>query len=375
MTRVIPGRVFRLWIQQSILITVGETVPVATDDPGDFNSDISALNPVGNWRLGEANGTTVVDNGSAGANGTFNGPALGQPGALNGDSDSAVYFDGVDDYIEITHSNDFLLDNGTFQFWFNADTIGVQQALLSKDHINFGTGGHVTIWMTDSGTIQVRLQSTTADIFIESSSPVTAGQWHHVAFSFGSNGMELYVDGTLADVNGYTGGLATTSGGSGNIESIVLGASNHFSSPGTTDNLTRFFQGSIDEVSITGNQLDAEQIQNIFTAGLQNYTIAENTSLNVATSEGVLINDADADGDLLTAILVNGPSFASSFTLNSDGSFDYTPNAGFDGTDSFTYQASDGSNNSNLATVTITVTGANNAPGNFAGYPDQHRRG
>jgi VCBS repeat-containing protein len=345
-----------------VLITIGETVPVATDDPGDFSSDISSLNPVGNWRLGEANGTTVVDAGSAGANGTFNGPSLGQSGALTGDSDTAVHFDGVDDYIEITHSNDFLLDNGTFQFWFNPDTIGVQQTLLSKDHIGFGTGGHATIWMTGSGTIQVRLQSTTTDIFIESSNPVTAGQWHHVAFSFGSNGMELYVDGVLADVNGYTGGLATTSGGSGNIESLVLGASKHTSSPGTIDSLIQHFQGSIDEVSITGNQLDAEQIQNIFTAGLQNYTIAENTSLNVATSEGVLINDADADGDLLTAILVNGPSFASSFTLNSDGSFDYTPNAGFDGTDSFTYQASDGSNNSNLATVTITVTGTNDAP-------------
>jgi hypothetical protein len=41
--------------------------------------------------------------------------------------------------------------------------------------------------------------------------------------------------------------------------------------------------------------------------------------------------------------------------LNPDGSFTYTPDTGFSGKDSFTYQASDGSALSNVATVTIDV--------------------
>ena len=49
-------------------------------------------------------------------------------------------------------------------------------------------------------------------------------------------------------------------------------------------------------------------------------------------------------------------------TLNADGSFTYTPAANFNGTDSFTYTASDGTAASNVATVTITVTGVNDAP-------------
>jgi hypothetical protein len=61
------------------------------------------------------------------------------------------------------------------------------------------------------------------------------------------------------------------------------------------------------------------------------------------------------DTDALTALLVSGPSSAASFTLNSDGSFDYTPAANFNGSDSFTYKANDGSLDSNVATVTITV--------------------
>ena len=58
----------------------------------------------------------------------------------------------------------------------------------------------------------------------------------------------------------------------------------------------------------------------------------------------------------LTAVLVSGPSNAQSFTLNADGSFTYTPTAGFTGTDTFTYKANDGSADSNVATATIIVT-------------------
>jgi hypothetical protein len=71
----------------------------------------------------------------------------------------------------------------------------------------------------------------------------------------------------------------------------------------------------------------------------------------------VLQNDTDADGDVLTAVLVGGPS-RGAVDLNSDGSFSYSPNAGITGTDSFTYKASDGKAESNTTTVTITVSAA-----------------
>ena len=81
-------------------------------------------------------------------------------------------------------------------------------------------------------------------------------------------------------------------------------------------------------------------------------------------SETVLANDSDPEGSALTAILVSSPSNGT-LTLNADGTFNYTPNSGFTGIDSFTYKANDGSLDSNVATVTITVTAApvlNQAP-------------
>ena len=84
------------------------------------------------------------------------------------------------------------------------------------------------------------------------------------------------------------------------------------------------------------------------------YTTAAETTLNVDAAGGVLANDVDAEGDPLTATMVAGPANGT-LTLNADGSFSYTPNAGFAGSDSFTYEAGDGTNTSNVATVTIDV--------------------
>ncbi|MDH3920291.1 MAG: cadherin-like domain-containing protein, partial [Rhodospirillales bacterium] len=90
------------------------------------------------------------------------------------------------------------------------------------------------------------------------------------------------------------------------------------------------------------------------------YTTAEDSVLSIL-APGVLGNDTDADGDGLTAVPNAGPANGT-LTLNADGSFTYTPNAGFAGSDSFDYVANDGTVDSNVATATITVTPVNDAP-------------
>src|SRR5207247_2322965 len=90
------------------------------------------------------------------------------------------------------------------------------------------------------------------------------------------------------------------------------------------------------------------------------YITAEDTTLNVA-APGVLANDSDVDGDTLSAILLSQPTHGS-LTLNSNGSFSYTPVANYNGSDSFTYKANDGQADSGIATVSITIGGVNDAP-------------
>jgi large repetitive protein len=90
------------------------------------------------------------------------------------------------------------------------------------------------------------------------------------------------------------------------------------------------------------------------------YNTNEDTVLNVAVP-GVLANDSDVDSANLTAVLVSSTSHGS-VTLNANGSFSYNPANNYNGSDSFTYKANDGTDSSNVVTVSITVNSVNDAP-------------
>jgi uncharacterized repeat protein (TIGR01451 family) len=78
-------------------------------------------------------------------------------------------------------------------------------------------------------------------------------------------------------------------------------------------------------------------------------------------SPGVLGNDKDDDGQPLTAVL-DAPPAQGILDLKPDGSFIYTPAPNAEGSFSFSYHATDAVANSNQATVTLEVTGENDAP-------------
>jgi ELWxxDGT repeat protein len=103
-----------------------------------------------------------------------------------------------------------------------------------------------------------------------------------------------------------------------------------------------------------GNELWAAPLPNARPVAQDNsYTFGAGVPLAVA-APGVLTGASDVDGDPLTAVLATSPAHGT-LTLNADGSFSYTPDAGFDGVDHFTYYAFDGTNNSvRPATATLT---------------------
>ncbi|WP_193844447.1 Ig-like domain-containing protein [Flavobacterium hungaricum] len=91
------------------------------------------------------------------------------------------------------------------------------------------------------------------------------------------------------------------------------------------------------------------------------YTVLEGGTLTVTAANNILLNDTDAEGNTLTAVLVSGPSNGT-LTLNANGSFTYVHDGSETTTDSFTYKVNDGTVDGNTATVTITVTPVNDAP-------------
>jgi hypothetical protein len=92
-------------------------------------------------------------------------------------------------------------------------------------------------------------------------------------------------------------------------------------------------------------------------AGNDSYTVESGAVLEVPADQGVLLDDSDPEGSAITALLFSSPLHGT-VTLNEDGSFTYTSEAGYVGLDSFIYRAFDGTLYSALAAVTIHVTAA-----------------
>ena len=123
------------------------------------------------------------------------------------------------------------------------------------------------------------------------------------------------------------------------------------------DHFTYYASDGIDNslpttVTITVEAAPADNTQPV--AQPNQYATVQDQPLTIAVP-GVLDGDTDADDDPLVAVLNTLPS-RGTLQLNGDGSFIYTPAAGFVGEDSFTYRASDGTLTSEPATVTLVIT-------------------
>ncbi|MER0442761.1 Ig-like domain-containing protein, partial [Emticicia sp. W12TSBA100-4] len=86
------------------------------------------------------------------------------------------------------------------------------------------------------------------------------------------------------------------------------------------------------------------------------YNVIGNVGITVPVEYGVLVNDVSPDGTSIT-VAVSTNVANGTLSLSSNGSFTYTPNAGFSGTDSFIYTvtSTNGTTSTNN-TVTLTVS-------------------
>ncbi|RNC81702.1 MAG: hypothetical protein ED559_07920 [Phycisphaera sp.] len=247
--------------------TDGDDVIYAGDaeaGTADLGGVLDAESTVSHWRF-DAGG--VVDTVSSHDGGYSNG-ASGGEGGVEGEA-RAAHFDGGNDYVEIPHHSDFETDNGTIQMWINPDDTSGTQTLVSKDSSGYDDGGHLTMRM-HGDDVEVRFQSDDSSYTIRANNVVSSGEWNHVAFSFGDDGMKLFVNGELVDSDSYTGGMGSTSGGSGNEEPWVLGANQWSSGNQVANSLKEYFGGKMDHVAFSSDALSADDIQTIYNTGLGN---------------------------------------------------------------------------------------------------------
>ena len=147
-------------------------------------------------------------------------------------------------------------------------------------------------------------------------------------------------DGTVVN----NGGDITFTPGS-NFQGLPLGASATTTFTYTTNT------GATETVTVTVNGVNEAP-----TAVNDQYSINENAVFTATLSNDILENDSDPNGDPLqvnTTPLVDVTN--GTLVLNSDGTFTYTPDLDFQGSDSFTYSIDDGNGATATATVTLLI--------------------
>ena len=130
----------------------------------------------------------------------------------------------------------------------------------------------------------------------------------------------------------------------------------HTSGPASVDRFT--FDVTDGPTTISNQEFDIVVGDATPIAENDGYTANEDESI----TGNVVANDTDAEPDPLAINLLSSPANASQFALQSDGSFSYTPNADYFGTDSFDYEVVDIAGNTSTASVTIQVLPVNDAP-------------
>ena len=202
-----------------------------------------------------------------------------------------------------------------------------------------GTGNSITISDVDAGAnpVVVALTATNGSLTLGGATGLTFG------IGTGVSDPVLTFIGTIADINNALEGLQfapdANFSGLASIRITVDDGGNVGAGVALVD---------LDTISIT-----VVPVNDAPESNADSFDMNQDATLTM-TASGILANDVDLDGDLLTVSLVSGPGNGT-VALAADGSFVYTPNAGFSGVDTFVYVLSDGTDSSGLATVSVTV--------------------
>jgi hypothetical protein len=215
------------------------------------------------WRLGEATPVSAMDDISpTNNNGTYvNAPTTGVAGAIAGDANTAVQFDGVSDYATAARQ---ISTNFSMEFWFKSTQTysgpdfgqpHCSQWWQGAGMVDADTGGAANDFGVALCDGKVVAGTGTPELSVASSGTYNNGAWHHVVFTRtqSTGAMILYVDGvSVGTTSGTTAALTST-------VNINLGR--------RADG-QQYFAGTLDEVAVYTTVLSPATIAAHYNSGL-----------------------------------------------------------------------------------------------------------
>jgi Concanavalin A-like lectin/glucanases superfamily/Bacterial Ig domain/Immunoglobulin domain len=317
------------------------TLTVLVPEPGSYTAAVMAGGPLAYWKLDETEGAVAHDY-AGGHDGTYHDVVQGASGPNVGDV--AAGFNGSSSYVSTVPGLLNGLEDFTMTGWIQrgGDQANRTGLFGQNDKVEFGYINNDTIqaW-TDNG-----LNVTP--------NPFPNGKWAQVALISDGGTLTLYT-------NGLAAASRTHVTQADNQNSFNIGGGGIF------DDLSRngnWFLGRIDEVAVYNRALSAGEVNALFELGAPVNRPPTCSPGTAGTDEDVAVDiplpASDPNGDTLTFAIVDGP-VNGTVSLNG-GVATYKGSLNFSGTDSFTFQVSDGVFTSDVCPVTVTVNPVNDAP-------------
>jgi Concanavalin A-like lectin/glucanases superfamily/Bacterial Ig domain/Calcineurin-like phosphoesterase len=268
-----------------------------------------------------------------------------------------------DNFLDEPNSSSLQLNEFSVAAWFKTSTNFANEAfIVNKGGIgseSTGQNQNYQISMTSAERIKAGFETSTgADQFVTSPNTYNDGQWHYAVVTNDGTTLRLYIDGVQVATKATAGAAPESSG----IKPVRIGANSRVIPP------SNFFTGEVDEVRIWSDDLTAQQVLDAsagtsFNSAEQILHIAFGSSPPIANNQDVLslkntekpltLTATDPDSPTLNYVVVTQPENG---TLSGTApNLIYSPAPNFVGTDSFTFKANDGTTDSNIATVSITV--------------------
>jgi hypothetical protein len=230
--------------------------------PPDYRAAIAASGPRGYWRLGEGSGTATGDEiGSNNAGALLNGASFAATGAIVGDADRAITFDGVDDEVNFGDPSNGSLDLGandvTIEGWVKTTSTAFQ-GLLSKQGAS-GASWQLVIANSGgwAGSVRASFSNGSVTRQLYTDQRVDDGNWHYIAVTYRRNSrIDVWVDG-------YRNMLPFTLPGSlDNSGQLRLGRVTGYPA----------FSGSMDDFAVYDRALSASEIAAHYAEGTRGET-------------------------------------------------------------------------------------------------------
>jgi hypothetical protein len=209
--------------------------------------------PVSYWRLGESSGTSAADEMNA-HNGTYtNGPTLAKSGAIAGNQNTAVSFDGVDDHVT---TGDLSVCEGTnfsIEAWAKGTSATTNLWITSEGSTSTNNPICGLVHEGTNARFYVRDNAGTATTPTGSTGTFNDDNWHHLVGVRSGNTFTLYVDGAqAAQTTATLGAIAVDTSAIGALKRAAVG---------------NYYPGTVDDVAIYNTALSATQAKLHYDAG------------------------------------------------------------------------------------------------------------